>query len=127
MRTISLIATLLFFIGSAVLAEVPEPSRVIIKTRLATEYSAKKQTVIFTLEPGFEKVFGTDYPILKVLVLPLEANQVPIQISLVAENGKILSSTTVYYTPETGAEFSLDVEGIDAQGQVSSFSRSKPE
>ena len=60
-------------------------------------------------------------------MLPLEADQVPLQISLVAENGQVLSATTVYYTPETGAEFSLDAEGIDAEGQVSKFGKSTPD
>ena len=127
MKASSLVAVIFFLACSVTLAERTEASRVIIETRLATEYSSQSQTVIFTLEPGVEKLFGARYPMLRVLVLPLEAGQVPLQISLVAESGEILSSTTVYYTPEYGAEFSLDAEGIDAHGNISSFSKANPE
>ena len=123
MKAICLIAIAFLLAGSVALAEGPTASRAIIKVRLATESSAQSKTVIFTLEPGVEKLFGPRYPKLRVLVLPLEADQVPLQISLVAENGLTLSSTMVYYTPEYGAEFSLDAAGIDAHGTISSFSR----
>ena len=127
MKASSLIAVIFFLACSVTLAERTEASRVIIKTRLATEYSSQSQTVIFTLEPGVEKLFGARYPMLRVLVLPLEADQVPLQISLVAESGQTLSSTFVYFTPENGAEFSLNAEGIDAHGNISSTSIAKSE
>ena len=82
--------------------------------------------MIFTLEPGVEKLYGDRYPKLKILVLPFEEDLVPLQISLVAETGATLSSTTVYYTPENGAEFSLNAEGLDAHGDISDFSRTNP-
>ena len=127
MKARIVIAVLFLLACSAALAERTEASRAIIKMRLVTEYSRQSQTVIFTLEPGVENLFGSRYPKLRVLVLPLEADQVPLQISLVAESGQTLSSTTVYYTPEIGAEFSLDAEGIDAQGKISSFSKGDTE
>ncbi len=125
MRTkspIPLIA-LLLIISPMGLAEESEEPRVVVKTRLAWEYSSRSQTLIFKIEAGVEKLFGQKYPKLKVLVMPPEGEQVPFQISLIAESGQVLSSTMVYYTPDVGAEFSLDAEGIDAQGEISALSR----
>jgi hypothetical protein len=105
------------------LTEVSEESRVVVKMWLTTENSSRSQTVIFTIEAGVEETFGRKYPKLKILTLPIEEEHVPFQISLVAESGQVLSSTTVYYTPDAGAEFSLDADGIDAQGQILALSR----
>ena len=122
-KAIILIAVSFFLAGSVTHVQASEPSRVIIKTRLVSENYSKAMTVIFALEPGVEKVFGPRFPKLRIVVLPVEADQVPLLISLFDERGATLSSITVYYTPETGAEFSLDADGIDAEGQISHFSR----
>ena len=112
---------------SVTLAERAEAPRVVIKTQMATESSSKSVTLIIRLWPGREELFGDRFPKLRILVLPVEADQVPLQISLVAESGQTLSSTIVYYTPEYGAEFSLDAEGIDAHGSISSTSKANSE
>ena len=97
--------------------------RVKIKTQLSTGDSAQSQTTITRLEVGIEKEFGSEFPKLKVLVLPIEDERVPLQFSLIAEDGQVLGSTIVYFLPEIGAEFSLDAEGVDVQGQVMSLTR----
>ena len=62
MKSIALFVALLIVANSMALAETEEQSRVIIKTRVTTQYSAKKSTIIFTLEPGTEKTSGPKYP-----------------------------------------------------------------
>lgn len=98
-----------------------------IKTSVGVQNSLRKSTVMFVLESGAEKVFGSRYPTITVNVLPVEGDQVPLQISLITEDGDILNSTTVYYTPEISAEFSLDADGVEVDGQVSEFHFPKPE
>ena len=122
MKASALITTLFLLIGPVDFTEAAETFRAKMRVQIATERLSKSHTILFTLEEGAEKNFGSEYPKLKVLVLPRESDQMPLQISLVAESGQTISSIIVYFTPESGAEFSLDADGIDAQGKITSLS-----
>ena len=123
MKIIATITALLLITGPIDIALASGPIRAIIRVQVSEERSSRSQTVIFKLEEGVEKNFGNDYPMLKVLVLNWESDQLPLRISLVAENGQTLNSTIVYFTPESGAEFSLDADGIDAQGEITALEK----
>jgi hypothetical protein len=96
-----------------------EEPRAVVYVSLSSSTWSRAQTVIFAIKPGAETLLPTRYPRLKILIMQPEKETVPIQISLVAESGQVLSSTTVDYSAEVGAEFSLSADGIEAEGKIS--------
>jgi hypothetical protein len=121
MKVTTLVALFVLAIGPVGIADADEPIRAIFRVQISTEKSSRSHTVMFSLADGSAKYFGTEFPTLKVLVLPTESEVVQLQLSLVDENKQALSSTVIEYAPESIAEFSVAAEGLRAEGTVSTL------
>ncbi len=119
MKATALVTMLILLFGPLHVVDASEPERAVFRVQIATEKSSRSHTVLFTLNEGSKKYFGAQFPTLKVLVLPVEAEGIPLRISLVEESGQVLAKTLVYYNPDSGLDFSLKADGLTAQGSIS--------
>jgi len=122
MKVLVATATLLLLIGPSAYPDEAKPYRAEIRAQIATEKSGSQVVALVDLDEGKEKQFGSGYPKLKLLVLSYESDKIPIQLSLISETGQVLSSTIIYFTLETGVDFSLEAKGVDVRGRVNNYS-----
>lgn len=117
------LAVLLSFYMVVGLADEPNQLNVLLKLNMSytTEQmqGVRAQTVMARLVPGFAKTYGDSFPKLQLVVLADQEESDVIEVSLVGEDGKVLSSTVIYLQSDIGAEFALHAEGLDGEGSIS--------
>ncbi len=119
MKATALITILIVLLAPLHFSGASEPERALFRVQISDEKSSRSHTVLFTLREGSQKYFGSQFPTLKVLVLPIGAGGIPLSISLVEEGGQELAKTLVYFDPDSGLDFSLEADGLTAQGTIS--------